>query len=216
FGQSVLDENGLPALDTPAGISAAEYAQELMAYSPPDILTMAWDQRILRFSQGNCAMTYGWGARTYLAEDEITSVVSGLVGYTGAPTSADTDAVTPMGVWSLGIPANIGDRDAIAWGFLEWFTSSETQQLLAEFGNGGMPRYSVIQNPDLSARYPAFSTVEQLSEAGELDDWMRPAVPQWSSLADVMGTVFHDMLRGNLTPAEATAQAQADALLLFE
>jgi len=215
FGQPLLDEDGLPNLDTEQGIAAAEYAQALMALSPPDILTMAWDQRILRFSQGGCAMTYGWAARTYLVEDEPTSSIAGLVSYTAAPYAEGNVPVTPMGVWSLGIPSNIGDRQDVAWSFLEWLTSSSTEQLLAEFGNGGMPRYSVLENPDLADRYPAFSTVAELSEAGILDDWMRPAVPQWAALADILGTVYHNMLRGQLTPAEAASQAQTDALALF-
>lgn len=216
FGQPLLDEDNLPVLDTEAGVAAAEYAQALMTYSPPDILTMAWDQRILRFSQGGCAMTYGWAARTYLVESEPTSQVAGLVGYVGAPYEASSQAVTPMGVWSVGIPANIGEREAIAWEFLQWLTSADTQQLLADFGNGGMPRYSVLENPEFVERYPAFPVVAQLSEADELNDWMRPSVPQWSAMAEILGTVYHDMLRGRMTPAEAAAQAQADAAALFE
>jgi multiple sugar transport system substrate-binding protein len=44
---------------------------------------------------------------------------------------------------------------------------------------------------------------------------MRPAVPQWAELAELMGSVFHDMLSGNLTPEAATALAQTRALQLF-
>ena len=215
FGQPLLDENGMPQLNTDAGVAAAEYALALIPYSPPDILTMAWDQRILRFSQGGCAMTYGWAARTYLVEEEPTSSVAGLVGYTGAPHAIGQAAITPMGVWSLGIPSNIGNRGDIAWEFLEWLTSRETLLTLAELGNGGMPRYSVLNNEALAARYPAFSTVAELSEADILDDWMRPAVSQWAALADILGTVYHDMLRGLLTPTEAAEQAQSEAIELF-
>jgi len=216
FGQSLLDEDGLPTLDTELALEAAAYAQALMEFSPPDILTMAWDQRILRFSQQGCAMTYGWAARTYLVESEPTSTVSGLVNYTGAPHAPDVDAVTPMGVWSLGIPSNIGDRQDVAWAFLSWLTSSETEILLAEFGNGGMPRYSVLENDAFAERYPAFGVVAELSEDGVLQDWMRPAVPQWAAMADVLGTVYHNMLRGRITAEEAAQEVQAQALALFE
>ena len=44
---------------------------------------------------------------------------------------------------------------------------------------------------------------------------MRPAVPQWSALADILGTVYHDMLRGELTPEQAAARAQQQADVLF-
>jgi hypothetical protein len=44
---------------------------------------------------------------------------------------------------------------------------------------------------------------------------MRPGVPQWAALAEMLGTVFHDMLSGHLTPEAATALAQTRALQLF-
>jgi multiple sugar transport system substrate-binding protein len=215
FGAPLLDENGQPNLNTPQALEAAEYALALLPFSPPDVLNMAWDQRPVRFGQGGCAMTYEWAARTYLVEDDPTSQVAGLVGYTAAPSAPDVDAVTPIGSWNLGIPANIGERQAVAWQFLEWLTSSETQLLLAENGNGGMPRYSELHNEALQELYPAFAAVDALGTAGVLNDWMRPAVPQWSQLADILGNVYHDMLTGLLTPEEAAAEAQSQAEALF-
>jgi multiple sugar transport system substrate-binding protein len=215
FGAPLLDDNGQPNLNTPEALQAAEYALALLPFSPPDVLNMAWDQRPVRFGQGGCAMTYEWAARTYLVEDDPMSQVAGLVGYTAAPSAPDADPVTPIGAWNLAIPANIGERQAVAWQFLEWLTSSEIQLLLAENGNGGMPRYSVLRNEALQEIYPAFATVDALGTAGVLDDWMRPAVPQWSQLADILGIVYHDMLTGLLTPEEAAAEAQSQAEALF-
>jgi len=216
FGQPLLDENGLPTLNTPKGIAAAEYAKALLPFSPPDVLNMAWDQRPARFSQGECVMTYEWAARTYLVEEDPISLVIGQVGYAAAPYAPDAAPVTPLGIWHLGIPANIGDRADVAWRALEWLTSSETQTLLAENGNGGMPRYSILENPSLQERYPAFQVVAELGTQNQLNVWMRPAVPQWPMLADILGTVYHDMLNGKLTPEAAAAEAQSQAEALFE
>jgi multiple sugar transport system substrate-binding protein len=44
---------------------------------------------------------------------------------------------------------------------------------------------------------------------------MRPAVPQWPALCDILGSVYHDMLRGQLTPEQAAARAQQQAEALF-
>ncbi len=215
FGQPLLDENNQPTLNTPEGIAAAEYALALLPYSPPDVLNMAWDQRPVRFRQGGCVMTYEWAARAYLVEEDPTSQIAGLVGYAAAPHAPDEQAVTPLGVWNLGIPANIGDRADVAWQFLEWVTSEEIERLLANEGNGGMPRYSLIRDEALIERYPVFATVDTLGSEGQLADWMRPAVPQWPQLADILGEVYHDMLNGTLTPAQAAEEAQTQAEALF-
>jgi len=213
FGQALIDDNGNPTLNTPAGVAAAEFANDLLASSPPDILTMAWDQRIQKYSQGICMMTYGWGARKV---DLSATNVQVVTGYTGAVAMADIEsAVTPLGTWSLGIPANIGEREALAWTALEWLTSPDIQTLLAENGNGGMPRYSIMINPELQNLYPTFDVVYALDMDNQLADWMRPAISEWSDIARILGTVYHDMLAGDLTPQQAAdlAQSQAEELM---
>lgn len=215
FGQPLLDDNGQPTLDTPRAVEAAQYALDLLPYSPPDVLNMAWDQRPVRFAQQGCMMTYEWAARTYLVEEDPTSQVAGKVGYAAAPHAEDSAPVTSMGAWSLGIPANIGPREELAWRALEWLTSPEIERLLAVNGNGGMPRYSILRDPELRARYPAFAVVDTLGSEGLLNDWMRPAVPQWPQMADIMGTVYHDMLNGQMSPEEAATEVQRQAQLLF-
>jgi multiple sugar transport system substrate-binding protein len=216
FGQRLLDAQGRPQLDTPAGLAAARYAQALLKYSPPDILNMAWDQRVRSFARGTCAMTYEWAARSPTVEHDPLSRVAGRVAYGAAPHAATAAAVTPMGTWSLGIPANIGARRALAEQALYWLTAAPQQRLLAQHGNAGMPRLSLLADTELARRYPAFEVIARLQAAGELDDWMRPAVPEWAELADVLGTVFHDMLGGMLTAEAATQLAQQRALALWE
>ncbi len=215
FGQPLLDAAGRPALDTPRGLAAARFAKSLLAVSPPDILSMAWDQRTRAFARGACAMTYEWAARSYIAEHDPASVVAGKVSYLAAPHAIAQKSVTPLGTWSLGVPANLGLRHDDAEQFLFWLSAPEQQRLLAEAGNGGMPRMGLLDEKKLVSRYPAFPAVARLSREGVLAEWIRPAVPEWSGLADILGTVFHDMLSGQLSPEAATALAQERALALF-
>ncbi|HEX5746977.1 MAG TPA: extracellular solute-binding protein [Archangium sp.] len=215
FGQPLLDGSGRPTLDTPQGVAAARFALELLKVSPPDVVNTAWDQRPRRIAQGAVAMTYEWGARAFLVEESAASTVAGKIGYVAAPHAPGVDPVTPIGTWSLGIPANIGPRGELAWRMLSWLTSRQVLKVLARYGNGGMPRKSLLRDPQLVRRYPVFSVVDQLSQAGQLQDWMRPAVPQWPRLAELLGTTYHDMLLGRLTPEQAAAQAQQQAEALF-
>ncbi|HEX5748375.1 MAG TPA: extracellular solute-binding protein [Archangium sp.] len=215
FGQPLLDEQGRPTLDTPRGVAAARFALELLKVSPPDVVNTAWDQRPRRIAQGQAAMTYEWGARAWLVEEAPSSAVAGKIGYAAAPHAPGAAPVTPMGTWSLGIPANIGPRQELAWRMLRWLTSRQVLKVLAHHGSGGMPRKSLLRDPELIHRYPVFSVVDQLSRAGQLQDWMRPAVPQWPQLAEILGTTYHDMLLGLLPPEQAAAQAQQRAEALF-
>ena len=217
FGQPLIDSDGRPSLDTPRGLQVAQYLLELQKYSPPDILSMAWDLRVSRFSGGYAAMTYGWSGRSYLAEEDPYSRVSGKVEYIPAPHSADSIPVTPLGCWSLGIPANIADesRDA-AVEFLAWIAGDDAQHIIALHGNGGIALHSLLQDAQLQRRFPALATINTLGQRGALDDSMRPAIPQWPRLAEILGTVFHDMLAGLIEPEEALRQAQSAAEKLFE
>jgi len=215
FGQPLLDAAGRPTLDTPRALAAARFAKSLLAVSPPDVLAMAWDQRTRAFAKGTCAMTYEWAARSYLAEQDAASVVAGKVAYWPAPHARNEASVTPLGTWSLGVPANLGAKHSAAEQFLFWLSAPEQQRLLAQAGNGGMPRLSLLNDKQLARTYPAFPAVAQLSQTNGLADSMRPGVPQWADLAEMMGSVFHSMLSGQLTPEAATALAQKRALELF-
>jgi len=215
FGQPLLDAAGRPTLDTPRALAAARFAKSLLAVSPPDVLAMAWDQRTRSFAKGACAMTYEWAARSYLAEQDPASVVAGKVAYLPAPHAPNEAPVTPLGTWSLGVPSNLDVRHDDAEQFLFWLSEPAQQRVLAQAGNGGMPRLSLLNDTQLVSTYPAFPVVAQLSQANALSDSMRPGVPQWAALAEMLGTVFHDMLGGHLTPEAATALAQTRALALF-
>lgn len=215
FGLPLLTPDGRPALNDPQALAVAKFALALREVSPPDVLNMAWDQRAQRFASGGCAMTYEWAARSPQAEHGPGSTVAGRVLYAGAPYAPGSRGATPLGTWSLGLPANLGDRHDAARRVLLALTSAESQRTLAREGNAGMPRLSLLNDPAFQARYPAFVTVARLSREGQLDDWMRPAVPQWSALADILGEVFHDMLSGALSPEQALAEAQSRANTLF-
>jgi hypothetical protein len=56
----LADGDYRPTLDTPKGAGAAEYLMELLQYSPPDILSMSWYERVRPYAAGKVAMAYGY------------------------------------------------------------------------------------------------------------------------------------------------------------
>jgi len=208
FGQHPFDENMKPTLDTPDALRAANYALELMKYSPPDILNMAWDERARLYAGGKTAMIYEWGARAFMIEDPEILANTGFI---PSPHAPDKPALTPMGEWTLCMPSNVTDKDT-AWAFLKWMTECSQLKALAIAGNGGMPRYCIMRDPELMKLYPAFEAVDKMATDGLLQMWMRPQIPEWPVLADTYGTVFHEMLAGSLTAEEAVKKMQETML----
>lgn len=214
FGASLLDEEGQPAFHSEAGLEAARFAQRLIAFSPPDIYSMAWDQRTSRFASGQVAMTYGWGARAYMAEEDPYSAVQGNVAYLPAPHVPGGEPVTPLGVWALGVPANVASvrRSVQA---LETLFRSDLQEKLVHRGNASPGLRAMVTHPDLQKRFPVLTTLSRLDDAGQLRVEIRPRVPEWDALCEILGTEFHDMLLGKRSAEEALARAHEAAALLM-
>jgi predicted dehydrogenase len=87
FGEigSIKPENMHPTIDNKAGRAVADYLKELMPYSPPGILDMAWDERTRVFAQGGCAMTYVWSGNSSAWEGDPNAPAHGHVAYVPHP-----------------------------------------------------------------------------------------------------------------------------------
>jgi multiple sugar transport system substrate-binding protein len=214
FGAELLDENGRPAFYSEKGLEAARFVKSLIEVSPPDIYSMAWDQRTTRFASGQVAMTYGWGARAFMAEDEPYSVVRGKVMYLPAPHAPGREPVTPLGVWAMGIPSNVASFERSAGG-LEILFSPEVQELLVNKGNSSPGLRALASNPALQERFPVLATMAELDRLDQLRMEMRPRIPEWDALCGILGTAFHDMILGKVSAEEAMDRSFTEAVSLF-
>ena len=203
-------------IDTDAGLQAAEFLKELLDYSPPEILSMSWYERIRPYAEGRIAMAYGYTLLAPYFELDDTSPAQGQTGYLPHPAGAGASPVAPVGGYILGIPANLPkDRIAAAVEALLVFTSPEAQKLFVQNGSRTIPRYSVGADPDVRRMSPIFEAVDAMSWRDELQFWPRPPVPEICDIIQICGEEFHDMLRGITSPRDALRQAQdrADAII---
>lgn len=217
FGADILDADGRPALNSPQGLRAAQFAIDLLAYSPPDILQIAWDERVARFTLGQAAMTYGWSARSALLAPGGSNPLADHVSYHPAPHAPGHEPVTPLGTWALAIPAHISqERKQHALRGLSQLSAASTQRFMIAAGMAASPRRSLLKEDALRLQHPVFAVIEHLDANQGLGSDMRPAVPQGPQLSLILGTVFHDMLQDLLTPEEALAEVQRQAEVLWE
>ncbi len=227
FGQPIIDMpkvaggydadklaegNYRPALDTPRTRAAADYLMQLLQYSPPDILSMSWYERVRPYAAGRVAMAYGYTLLAPYFERDETCPAHGNTGYLPHPHGPEGAPIAPVGGYALCIPANLAeDRVADATEALVTFTSPEAQKLYAQNGSRTAPRYSVGADPEVRSLSPIFELVDQMSWRDELQFWPRPPIPQVSDIVTLCGTELHDMLRGIVTPEAALARLQARA-----
>ncbi len=227
FGQPIIDlpkiaggydanhlEGGdyRPMLDTDRAHAAADYLMQLMDYSPPDILSMSWYERVRPYASGSVAMAYGYTLIAPYFELDSSCPAHGNTGYIPHPHGPEGVPIAPVGGYVLCIPANLSEeRIADTVDALVTFTSPAAQKLYALEGSRTAPRYSVGSDPEVRRLSPIFGVVDQMSWRDELQFWPRPPIPQISEIISACGTILHDMLRGITTPREALATAQARA-----
>ncbi|MBC2602320.1 extracellular solute-binding protein [Puniceicoccus vermicola] len=209
FGSSIVNDEGEPQIDTETGEKVLVFLQELLAVSPPDVLTMAWDQRIERFQNGQSAFTYGWGARAMTLEHDPASQVAGRVGYSIPPGENGFSEKVPLGQWNLGLPANLTpDERQRSLRLLKVLLSSDVYEMFADSGLENLyrkPPAGVAQ----SSEY--LRTSREIFANDRTSEEARPRLENWTQLADILGTTFHDALLGRMTNEEALRLAQARA-----
>ncbi len=213
FDADHLDRAKLrPTIDSNAGLEAAEYLIALAGYSPPDILSMSWYERVRPYAAGRIAMAYGYTLLAPYFELDPSSPAYGQTGYLPHPSGPNGAPIAPVGGYVLGIPRNLPEeRRADTVQALIAFTSPEAQKLYVQNGSRTSPRYSVGADPEVRRISPIFEAVDGMSWRDELQFWPRPPVPQISEIIKICGEEFHDMLRRIATPREALKKAQARA-----
>lgn len=217
FGTDHLAQGGYRVtIDTEAGREAAEFLLALLRYSPPDILSMSWYERVRPYAAGTVAMAYGYTLLAPYFELDEASPAHGQTGYLPHPAGRGAQQVAPVGGYVMGIPANLApERVPAAVEALCVFTSPEAQKLFVQNGSRTNPRYSVGADPDVRTASAIFEAVDGMSWRDELQFWPRPPVPEICDIIRICGEEFHDMLRGITAPREAlrNAQKRADALI---
>lgn len=218
FDADHLDQGGFrPTLDTDRSRAAADYLMQLLDYSPPDILSMSWYERVRPYAAGKVAMAYGYTLLAPYFELDDGCDAHGNTGYLPHPHGPDGAPIAPVGGYVFCIPSNLAeDRRADAAEALVAFTSPAAQKLYAQNGSRTSPRYSVGADPEVRRLSPIFEVVDQMSWRDELQFWPRPPIPQISEIIHICGHELHDMLRGIVTPREALARAQARAETLMK
>ena len=191
-----------------------EYLLELMPYSPPNLLGMAWWDRATAYQRGKVAMAYSHTLLAPLYETDPSSPAYRKTGYCPHPTGPRGAPIVPMGGYALAIPANLApERKQAARIALRSLTSASATKLYLINGSLASPRVSVSRDPEVQALSPVIAAVDDMAGRGFVKVWPRPPAPIISSIIGIAGNEIHDLLSGvkSIGAALRDAQNRADA-----
>jgi len=110
---------------------------ELLRYSPPDILSMSWYERVRPYAAGTIAMAYGYTLLAPYFELDPLSPAASQTGYLPHPAGPGASPVAPVGGYVMGIPANLApERIAAAVEALLVFTSLRRKSFMCKMAAG--------------------------------------------------------------------------------
>lgn len=186
----------LAAMETWVGLITEGYAS---ADGPQFLDTVPW------FTSGEIASTNigpwfpGWLDEANGADWTADNVgVALMPAGPGGSTSA-------LGGGSLAVLADADNPDA-AWKLVRWLSDAEVQvDWFEEFGN--LPAVEAAWDDPVIAGEPMLDVIKEAVELGA----GVPAVPGWAEVSAMLGAEMERAARGQATPAEVLAAAQAKA-----
>ncbi|HWV21245.1 MAG TPA: sugar ABC transporter substrate-binding protein [Devosia sp.] len=222
FGARWFDENWKPQFDTEQWKNTLDTYLSLMADAgPAGASSNGFNENLTLFQQGKCGMWIDATVAASFVTNPTDSTVADKVGFAQAPDNGLGKRGNWLWAWSLAIPASSQNAEA-AEKFINWATSKDYLALVAEKeGWANVPpgtRTSLYENPDYQAAAPfAAMTLASINSADPNNPTVDPvpytgvqfvAIPEFAGIATNVGQLFSAALAGQMSAADALAQAQ--------
>jgi sorbitol/mannitol transport system substrate-binding protein len=222
FGARWFDESWGAQFDQPAWKETLEFYVNLMNDAgPPGAANNGFNENLSLFQQGKCGMWIDATVAASFVTNPTDSTVADQVGFALAPDTGKGKRGNWLWAWALGIPAGT-DNEAAAKEFIEWATSKEYLELVAEKdGWANVPpgtRTSLYENAEYKKVPFAQMTLDSILSADPTAPTVDPvpyvgvqfaAIPEFAGIATQVGQEFSAALAGQQSVDEALANAQA-------
>ncbi len=229
FGGRWFDMRWRPTVDSPEWRRALTVYDTLLKQSgPPGASSNGFNENLVLFSTGHCAMWIDATVAAAILGDPRQSVVAGKVAYASIPTGDDPHAPTWLWTWNLAIPT-YSKHAAAAQDFVIWATSKGyIQQVAAARGWAAVPpgtRKSTYQSPSYQSAAPFWHFVLDAISTARLHDATpstRPyqgaqfvEVPEFQAVATQVGQFVAATLTGgeSVESALTASQSAADRIM---
>jgi multiple sugar transport system substrate-binding protein len=187
-GATVWDE---PTLQGTLHLAAAKEAvrfvrdQIVGAISHRGVLAYQEPESLAMFTQGKAVFHRNWPYAWESANDPARSKVAGKVGIVPLPAFPGHRSAATLGGWQLGI-SRFSRKTRLAWRFVDFMTSSETQKRIALYTGRAPARKALYRDSDILKKNPQFrSQYETFLLAAP-----RPVTPVYQPLSNIMQRYF--------------------------
>ena len=222
FGASWFDESWKPQFDQPEWKSTLDTYLSLMADAgPAGASSNGFNENLTLFQQGKCGMWIDATVAASFVTNPTDSTVADKVGFALAPDNGLGKRGNWLWAWSLAIPKSSQNAEA-AEKFINWATNKDyLATVAAQDGWANVPpgtRTSLYENADYQAAAPfAKMTLDSINSADPAKPTVKPvpytgvqfvAIPEFAGIATNVGQLFSAALAGQMSAADALAQAQ--------
>jgi multiple sugar transport system substrate-binding protein len=207
-GGSLL-ENGRPAFASEAGIEALQFYHDLVhvyRVVERDCLGLNSVQSGDYYASGKAAMMWNWSGFAVTAE-EAASEIRGLNACTMMPKGNGRrgKSMSLNVFWAMAMLSGSRRKDE-AWAFLKHLAKPEMDLVTTENGCSGV-RLSTWRSPEIQAKLPYYGLLEATHENSQI----LPRIPEYPAINEVISWAVEFVMRQDLRPAEALAEAQNQA-----
>jgi len=226
FGARWFDENWQPQFDSEEWKNTLEFYLSLMADAgPAGASSNGFNENLTLFQQGKCGMWIDATVAASFVTNPNDSTVADKVGFALAPDNGLGKRGNWLWAWALAIPKGSQQWDAAAQ-FINWATNKAyLETVAANEGWANVPpgtRTSLYENAEYQAAAPfAQMTLDSINAADPNNPTVDPvpyvgvqfvAIPEFAGIGTNVGQLFSAALAGQLSAADALAQAQEATL----
>jgi trehalose/maltose transport system substrate-binding protein len=187
-GGALWDEQRLKsAVHTAQAMEAVRFVRDdiVRLIANRGILAYQESESLALFTQGRAVFHRNWPYAWEASNDSGQSKVAGRVGVMPLPAFSGQKSAATLGGWQLAI-SRFSRHPQLAWEFVQFMTSSETQKRIA-LGTGRAPaRKDLYHDPEILKRSPQFqSQFETFTLATP-----RPRTPVYLPLSNILQRYF--------------------------
>jgi multiple sugar transport system substrate-binding protein len=201
-GVPLIDDNGHPQLSSPQAVAAVAFVRDRIIgrTAPRGVLTYQEPESLALFVEGKAVFMRNWPYAWGIASDPARSRVAGKVGMAPLPHFPGGQSVATLGGWQWGISPFSRNKE-LAWEFVRYMTSEETQRFLAVRAGKAPSRHALYGDAEVLRAQPHFR--EQYTSFRHARP--RPCSPLYPAISSVLQSYFSRSIvsRGSRVPALA-------------
>jgi multiple sugar transport system substrate-binding protein len=208
-----FDEKGI-VLNTPQNLKALKFMRSLIhdyKICPPDTFTQMKEEEVrIHFQRGDALFERNWPYAWALHQAE-DSKVKGKIGVAPLPHFEGKESASTLGGWHICM-SRYSDAKELAWLFIKFVTSYDTQKRVALNLGWNPARVDVYKDAEVIERLPHLKTLQEVVKKA----LSRPPLPFYTQISDILQRYINAALAQKMSPQRALKRAEREVQLILK